>query len=76
MVPARGAERVVRGAVCLLVDDIVTTGSTLVEAGRVLRETGAAHVVAVTIAATRRVHYRQGMEHPQQVDSAGGGPAT
>jgi ComF family protein len=51
----RGAFRLARGArvagkVVLLVDDVMTTGSTLGEAARTLREGGAARVVAAVLA--------------------------
>jgi predicted amidophosphoribosyltransferase len=48
------AQRRVAGATVVLVDDLVTTGATLVEAARSLRGSGGVVVGAATVAATRR----------------------
>lgn len=47
---------VVRRRTCVLVDDVVTTGSTLAEAARVLAGAGATVSGAAVVAATARLH--------------------
>jgi len=41
----------------LVVDDVITTGSTLVEAARALQAAGAARVVAAVVASTQRTGF-------------------
>lgn len=43
-----------QGALCLLVDDVVTTGATLAEAAAALRRAGAEPAAAAVVAATQR----------------------
>lgn len=49
-----GSRPLVVGRECLVVDDVMTTGATLVESARALHEAGAARVLAVTMAVPRR----------------------
>jgi predicted amidophosphoribosyltransferase len=54
----------IAGVSCLLVDDVLTTGATLVEAARALHAGGSAHVAAATVAATQRHGQGHGIHGP------------
>lgn len=51
---SRSGRAIVSGRVCVVIDDIVTTGSSLAEARATLLAGGAAEVLGATVAATRR----------------------
>ena len=60
-------DAVIEGKRILLIDDICTTGATLAECARVLRDAGAADVVCVAVALTRgrKAHERTEANSPE-----------
>lgn len=48
------AGRIVKGRAVLLIDDVLTTGSTIRETGRLLLEAGACYVIAACLSGRRR----------------------
>ena len=73
--PNLRASRSVAGRTVLVVDDVVTTGATLVTAARVLRAVGAHEVLAATIARTPRPGDRiPGAPYTQSTAAALRGP--
>jgi len=52
----RGAGSMLAGRPVVIVDDLVTTGASLTEAARALRDAGATVAAAATVAATSREH--------------------
>jgi ComF family protein len=54
VVPPRRRKRI-EGKSCLLIDDVITTGSTALECAFVLREAGASEVIACSIALAKRI---------------------
>jgi len=63
--PGPRAASAIRGATVVVVDDVRTTGASLVAAARALRSAGAGHVVGATLAATPGTAWRSGI-HPLQ----------
>ena len=48
IMPGRGAE--LRGKVCVIVDDVITTGATITSCAQELKAAGASKVIAASLA--------------------------
>ena len=66
----RGAERRLARRKCLLIDDVITTGSTVLECASTLRRAGAQEVLACAVAlACEQDTYKEGVREPHGLNT-------